>query len=566
MRLPAFPSSLLAAVLLAAALPATGCKAERLRKLESLPREAVVPEVRKLTVDACASRPERLRMDLRITFVLDVSRSNEHSDPLSSRFDRIEAFLNDAVTDVTQTGAPDETLYFSLITFSSDAREERVYESTGSADPFGRRAGTVTERLSRFRSKLREVKGRGADALQWSDFSKALTAARAAVEKDLDLAVTTGRTGGANPSVYAVVFMSDGVPTILSSDGTEAKQEKNLILSAVSGNLMKAFGRTDPRNAFLDQIVLNTGYYGALTNTPEEDALAKDILRSMVQEANGLLSLPDAKPGNVLGEFVDFSGQDLELRRFAFPERQRKFELREVLVRNENLVWEQGRLLPDSDADGLSDELETAYALDPADPDTNHDGVGDGVTARIFGCAAGECLARDPTSFKINICRGLWSSEQPLRYPDSDADGLNDCEEALIGSSLASFHSANSWVPDSVLFFSGVNPLAPASEFLSDPDASGMTLYQRLKGFLPRMGSPKDPAHVPAKYRVSRRQEAGKAPCWNVEVDHLTYARTTDRFRVYWMESSPGFRKDLLRSAVKPMSGMEIRFTDSDLR
>jgi hypothetical protein len=102
--------------------------------------------------------------------------------------------------------------------------------------------------------------------------------------------------------------------------------------------------------------------------------------------------------------------------------------------------------MPDSDKDGLSDELEVRLGTDPHDKDTDHDGIMDGAEVR---------LGTDPKNFdtdgdgwsdggEIAQHRNPLHADAPPAYgrdhplkptaDDPDADGLTDMQEHMLGT------------------------------------------------------------------------------------------------------------------------------------
>lgn len=82
--------------------------------------------------------------------------------------------------------------------------------------------------------------------------------------------------------------------------------------------------------------------------------------------------------------------------------------------------------MQDSDQDGLSNRMEFFYKSDPNNPDTDGDGLTDGVETKDGWTVAYEDIAG------ANVLRKVYSS--PIR-PDSDFDGRNDDFEANLGAS-----------------------------------------------------------------------------------------------------------------------------------
>jgi hypothetical protein len=115
----------------------------------------------------------------------------------------------------------------------------------------------------------------------------------------------------------------------------------------------------------------------------------------------------------------------------------------------------------DSDGDGLPDALERQLGLDPQNPDTDGDGLMDGVEVKA---------GLDPkTPNVIQNCNALL---------DTDNDGLNDCEELVLGTSSCTGDTDGDGLPDLVEFLSGTNPLVPEGD--QDTDGDGVPNFQEV--------------------------------------------------------------------------------------
>lgn len=133
----------------------------------------------------------------------------------------------------------------------------------------------------------------------------------------------------------------------------------------------------------------------------------------------------------------------------------RQLVLKRLVAFNRNSIARSGRLLPDSDGDGLPDEDEAARGTDPRLPDTDDDGLMDGLEVR---------MALDPlTPNTINGCN---------RYLDTDGDRLNDCEERVLGTESCMGDTDSDGLSDLVEFLSSSNPLV--AEGLVDIDRDGL--------------------------------------------------------------------------------------------
>jgi hypothetical protein len=140
------------------------------------------------------------------------------------------------------------------------------------------------------------------------------------------------------------------------------------------------------------------------------------------------------------------------------------FLLREVVVWNANALLRNGAPTPDSDGDGLSDAEEKTIGTDPTKPDTDGDGVGDKI----------EYALEYPGSEFNPLVFGTFTEclTLTLPFPDTDGDGLNDCEEAVEGTSAYLQDTDRDGLPDGVEVLRGVFPLY--DDRLYDTDGDGM--------------------------------------------------------------------------------------------
>ncbi len=219
-----------------------------------------------------------------------------------------------------------------------------------------------------------------------------------------------------------------------------------------------------------------------------DDQHAADLLKSMSAAGTGnFLRF-------LLGSYINFGS-------LKFTTTQSVFVKRAFLATNINTKFQNGESQPDSDGDGLSDRQETCYHeiltgqcqdifncdctldvwtydhqsgtdTDPTNADTDGDGISD-LIEMLFAT-----LNLDPLRFDLPaVCSEL---ERP--YLDSDGDGLNDCEEKIIGTDPTLFDTDRDGYPDGIEFKAGTNPLEADS--LKDTDMDGMTNGEELEQHL----------------------------------------------------------------------------------
>jgi hypothetical protein len=141
---------------------------------------------------------------------------------------------------------------------------------------------------------------------------------------------------------------------------------------------------------------------------------------------------------------------------------QRTLVLKSLYAYNLNAAVRGGKLVPDSDGDGLSDDEETALGTDPTNLDSDGDGLGDGVEVK-YGL--------DP--LKPTTIGGCDA------FRDTDKDGLTDCEERVAGTDACTGDTDNDGLADRVELLAGTNPLL--AEQARDDDHDGFTNLDEVK-------------------------------------------------------------------------------------
>lgn len=233
---------------------------------------------------------------------------------------------------------------------------------------------------------------------------------------------------------FVVIFLSDGVPT-------DSQQPQ--ILDAV--NTLVGLRRD------VGAITLNTVFLGGGGGTA-----ATTILDAMAQAGGGVFkSFPS-------GDALTFDGFDLSGLR-------RSYQQRFFAVTNRSVVATADGPVADSDGDGLSDFREAALHTDPTRRDSDEDGCSDGMELRVGwnpnvpGQLNGECTCG------------------AAELPDTDGDGLSDCEERWLGTSRLSPDSdlgpdrtpVGDWIYDGLDSDLVTDPGAPNDS--TDKDIDGVT-------------------------------------------------------------------------------------------
>jgi hypothetical protein len=301
----------------------------------------------------------------------------------------------------------------------------------------------------------------------FTNYVNALAAAQDLIYTDLEAEATSLQTPPVKIN-YQIIFVTDGYPNTVN--GAQNFTSVQGIIDTIIG-----FQTSNPTlSPLISNISLNTAYYYPVGAVP--DASDESLLTQMAAQGNG--------KAQVFG-----NGESVAYQSYAPPIRQLKYNLSDVWIENENLVWwDNGQLLLDTDGDGLPDLIEQQMGSNPLLQDSDGNGVSDLVEYRTKGapCNSSTCSqsGRDPYA----VCDGLSPSVDGngnVTFPYTANDGLNDCEKLVLGGVQGQFDSNGDFLPDLMEFKAPVAFVAGSSGAYANPFGDPLDNYTKLKLGLP---------------------------------------------------------------------------------
>ena len=482
--------------------------------------------------DFCTTPSAKIKTNLKFVFVIDQSGSNNNRPSIPApgtdmagerRYDPIISFI--------QNTPEDESIFYSLVSFSTAANIEQGFTS----DKVQFEAAVEAEKIA--------INDAG-----WTNYREALASVRSVISADVAQAKLADEIVS---SYYIVFFITDGIPMVGGGSTGSYVQDTNEILRDIDSITAISLDEKE----YVDSIQVHSGYYfagydnnGVLENG--DDPEARTLLSTMAQRSSG--------------EFLEFSNdQEIDFTQFAIPERNIKNVLSDVIVLNMSTLWQNGILINDTDGDGLSDELEHHFNSNPREKDSDQNGISDLVEYRVEGtpCRSSSCSSSYVRSY--SQC----SSDDLIN--DKDGDFLTNCEEIILGSEIDSFDSnSDSLLDDIALRFDLSLNQHATNEARIDLDWDGEDNYTEIKFNTPYNFNNNNLYNLQKqKYELKLLDENDEQSCYQLKVDNLVELQEQSLFRIYVVERTSIINsKQIIRIAEKVgRKGERVSFSETEL-
>jgi hypothetical protein len=327
-------------------------------------------------------------------------------------------------------------------------------------------------------------------------------------------------------SAYRIIFVSDGEPRVAAGAGVYTQSFGTDLLPQISA--IQSLKNDPVLGPYISDVVVNTAYYFSAM----QNFAAASLLEQLANSGNG--------------QFMKFgAGENVIYGAFAPPSRSVRQVLADVFVDTESAVWwKDGKLHLDSDGDGVPDSVETSLGSSGSKRDTDGNGVSDFVEYSLKGkpCQDGSCSASGRNPF--SVCDGLRPTSDGaggFTFPDTDKDGLNDCEEFNLKSDATKFDSNGDLVPDFIALKAGVPFIAGTDGSFVQPQGDGLSNYAKIKKGLPIQV----PSNKIGDFKVREttltkvvKSAVGDKDCYQLTVDPVSVQGQDPLIRVYIIENT----------------------------
>jgi hypothetical protein len=260
-----------------------------------------------------------------------------------------------------------------------------------------------------------------------TDYIGTLDAIKNDIQRDID---NTEDRQNMIRTKYIIVFFSDGV----SNDGS-GLQDDDDIWDLVEETYEYAMDEGVGSMAFHTFLLL-AGFDDTIQGQTAR-ALATTTLEGMSERGSGQFRTMEN------AEAIDFINI-IDMRLTV------EYKIKYLVAFNYNVRPGIEIAQLDSDGDGLPDEEELLHGSDPDIRDTDNDGMSDFLEVRLSD-PDNTLDPITPDSPCDTPADGIW--------PDSDSDGLNDCEEYVKGTQRLLPDTDRDGIPDGIEFDMGTNPI-----------------------------------------------------------------------------------------------------------
>ncbi|MCP3686849.1 MAG: hypothetical protein GY784_00410 [Gammaproteobacteria bacterium] len=380
--------------------------------------------------------PDEIKFPIKILFAIDASLSMGFTNATGATIGadpndlRIEAVRN-FITEYNDN----ESVSFEIMLWSKN-----IVDVTENADG----NPGFTKDLSELNGVLDSARN---DTT--TDYLGTLDSIKGDLSRDIDLSKDEKEL---SRTKYIVVFLSDGMANV---GGANPSQDDADIWNIVADTtkLMEDSGV----GSFNFHTFLLLGGFAPTDSGKVARDMAEITLQGMSDIGNGRFELFESAEAINFIDVIDL--------RLAI-----EYSVKFVVAYNYNVSPGLELVFTDSDGDGLIDADEAVLGTNPVSRDTDGDGLSDYFELQVS--SPGNSL--DPLIFDTPCTQNITNT-----WPDSDHDGLTDCEEFVKGTDRTNVDSDADGIPDGIEFLTGTNPFE--DQETRDLDFDGISDWKEVQ-------------------------------------------------------------------------------------
>jgi hypothetical protein len=393
-----------------------------------------------LTGRVCTDDAAAARFPIRLVVVADQS-----AGPLFADYDAGGERIR-RLRELVQSALSRPAVSVAIVGYGG--RAARLAPETGA---FSRSPGELLNAITRL--SLPE----GCLAERCRDYGDGLRAAGAIIEDD----VATLSAGERVLTQYVVLLLNAGPADPLARGRDCCAVADRACIDAGGPPSFPCQAQLDVgRVQALERVVAESGAAGLTLHTVQL-AADEDLARR-----DGLALAHDQMAFAGGGRSLRFeAAAGLDFTALGLFDRATALRAKRLVVANVNAVPSPDGPVPDSDGDGLSDAAEIRRGTDPIRADSDDDGVGD--------------LVEGITGFDPQVADRPPACEA-LPPGDADADGLSNCDEALLGTDASLIDTDGDGLPDRLELALGTDYLT--ADGLGDLDQDGVPNGDEVRG------------------------------------------------------------------------------------
>ncbi|MBS1149914.1 MAG: mtsE [Myxococcaceae bacterium] len=484
------------------------------RRVDNLPADRALA----LEGKFCTPSTNEVVRPIKIVLAMDASQSMSVTDPDGSRAK--------ALIELMDTLPQDPEIYISVMVFAGSVSAyltaSNQFEQLIAITPADRYL--ITQRL------LNYVAPGNMPNRDSTDFVKPLSEIFALISRDItQTRVAAAGKESETRARYSVIFLSDGQPTnnqddeLLCGDAVRRIRQLKDLADDVRVNTVHVFVPNQPIASSvcnLDggvQLPANTNQSCGIPLLPPGAC----PLLQINQNAERLEKM--ASLGG--GDFRDFrNNEPVNFLNFRFGQTRRTFVFDKLVATNFSALPGSPEDGGDTDSDGLKDDDEIRARTNPWVKDTDGDGFSDGVEEH-FRRVGGSFT---PAGVPLPDGGGLDPGCPPaLRGVDADCDGLNDCDEQIIGTNSLRMDSDDDGIADAIEWQMQSQP--SGKDLGQDPDNDGLKTGDEVMMHMdPKVVDDSKLTAQAYRYLVQRNGEVddGGRQCFTFRIDNVSLAYT----------------------------------------